>query len=225
MATFANREAIPGLTEILNGNKDEFLVLYNKYLQFVRCLVISLVRLRPNCETEDLVQDVMLKLVRGHFSALREFKGQTPEDFQGYLFLIVRNHCRTYWRRHSAELDVIADDYPQEALDEVDPDPEEEDDDDQPKFHHRFTSPVHSAMYRELWDLTLEAMEELPERENAVLQMKGLGMKDREIASDLGIPAGTVATSVNRGRKRLKEVTRQRYPVFEKQGLDAWLPG
>jgi RNA polymerase sigma-70 factor (ECF subfamily) len=139
-------------------------------------------RLFPD-DTDDLVQDVMLRLVQ----ALPHLRDTRLEAARAFVSRTVRSVCIDEWRRRALR--------PRPAdLTKVDP------------IDARAAAPEDSAIGAESRESVRRAWNGLPERERTILKLRfhdGLGF--REIAEVLGVPQGSVAGWYARALAALRE--------------------
>ena len=139
-------------------------------------------RLFPQ-DSDDVVQDVMLKLVQ----SLPRMRDERVEATRAFVSRTVRSVCIDEWRRRAQR--------PRAAgLAHVDvPDP-------------AAAAPVQSAIGMESRASVRRAWDSLPERERTILKLRfdeGLGF--REIGEILGVPQGSVAGWYSRALASLRE--------------------
>ena len=136
---------------------------------------------RNEQDAQDAVQEACLR-------AFRFFPSFHGGDARAWLMKIVRNACYT-WLHANRPLQKAAEfDENLTPPDSCPPDPE--------KVLLRGDSSV----------LLRKALEKLPPNFREVLILRELeGMSYREIANITGIPAGTVMSSLSRGRDRLRQ--------------------
>jgi RNA polymerase sigma-70 factor (ECF subfamily) len=124
----------------------------------------------------DLVQETITRAIK----AFPDFRGDSPEQAERWLFGIARNvHLQEVSRQVGIRLrqDVAAE---------------------LARFMHR------PAELAQLSDI-LAALGELPLGQLEVLRLWLEGHTIREIAGELDLPDGTVATRIHRARRRLRE--------------------
>ncbi len=136
---------------------------------------------RNDQDAQDAVQEACLR-------AFRFFPSFRGGNARGWLMQIVRNACYTWLQanrplQEAGEFDenlIPPDSYP--------PNPEE------------------AVLQNDSSTLVRKALENLPPNFREVLILRELeGMSYREIATITGIPAGTVMSSLSRGRDRLRQ--------------------
>src|ERR1700752_348039 len=135
---------------------------------------------RNEQDAQDAVQEACLR-------ALRFFPTFRGGDSRAWLMKIVRNACYT-WLRANRPLQEAAE-FDEKLIppDPCVPNPED-------------------ALLLDCGTLVRRALEKLPPNFREVLILRELeGMAYREIADITGIPAGTVMSSLSRGRDRLRQ--------------------
>lgn len=133
---------------------------------------------------EDIVHDVFLKLWDKQVFLLPD------EDLKRILYVAVRNACLDYLRRLNKEQEVIDRRAIQLKLDELD----------------FFESSDELFMRKDMLDLLMKKVGELPERTQEVFRMSYLkGMKAAEIADQLDISVRTVENLLYRSLLYLRK--------------------
>lgn len=133
---------------------------------------------------EDIVHDVFLKLWDKQVFLLPD------DELKRILFVAVRHACVDYLRRLSKEQEIIDRRALQLKLEELD----------------FFESSDELFMRKDLLDLLMKKVEELPERTREVFRMSYLeGLKAAEIAERLGISVRTVENLLYRSLLYLRK--------------------
>jgi RNA polymerase sigma-70 factor (ECF subfamily) len=136
---------------------------------------------RNDIDAEDIVQDSCVR-------ALRYFGNYRGGDARAWLLTIVRNACYRWLRKNRAGAPVT-------AFDE--------------EIHSgRVEAPNPEAILLKRADghLLELAMSQLPDRFREVLVLRELeGLSYREIAGVMGVPVGTVMSSLSRARERFRQ--------------------
>jgi RNA polymerase sigma-70 factor (ECF subfamily) len=157
----------------------------------------------PGAHTEDLAQEVFLRLYR----ALPEFRGEAA--LSTYLYRIVVNVAQDEWKRRKREREHIA------------PEPIFEDESDAGAWIENFAgdnlsgeharTPEQLMVDAQVAEIVDAALMQLPETERAVLVLYHQEERSYEgIAEALGLPINTVRTHLHRGRKRLSAMVKVR---------------
>ena len=137
---------------------------------------------RNEQDAEDVVQEAYLR-------AFRFFAGFRSGDARAWLMKIVRNTCYTWLHANRPLQDAAEFDENLFPPDSRAPNPEE------------------VALQNDGGTLVRKALEKLPANFREVLILRELeGMSYREIAEITGMPAGTVMSSLSRGRDRLRQI-------------------
>lgn len=132
---------------------------------------------------KDTVQEVILKLIEDDRRALKKYNGDYA--LATWLSTITKNHISSYFRKNKHKFEEL--DESRDGLSLITPTFE--------KFEQKFQRLL------ALGSGTLMPVEE------ECLELKYLiGNTQKEIADILGIPQNTVASHINRGKKKLKEV-------------------
>ncbi len=142
----------------------------------------------------DATQDAFIKA----YQRLHQLRGT---HFRSWLLRIVTNTCYDLLRRRARR--------PTQSLEAS----EDQDPDHLPRWQSQQESPEEFALRREIGDAIQEGLLHLsPEYRSVVILSDIEGMNYEEIAHTLGIPVGTVKSRLSRGRARLRDYLRARYP-------------
>jgi RNA polymerase sigma factor (sigma-70 family) len=148
------------LRQIAQGDRVAFQVLYTAYFPFVQQYV-SLFEPSKN-SLDDLTQDVFVRIW------LKRTQLENVESFKGYLFMITRNVTLNFLRAIKVAQKIKNLDDSREALTSNDMESE--------------------LLFRQYYQMALEAMELLPPGRRKVLKMSiDDGLSLNEIASELNI--------------------------------------
>lgn len=167
------------VSRCLSGDQAAFTFLVNKYKEMICAYAYH--KVGNHQEAEDIAQEVFIKAYR----KLGQLK--SPHKFQSWLYTIVSNECKMWFRKHSKECeksihleDVSADEFTELAM------------------------RTHSD---EEVKLTVKnAMKTLPADNQLVLSLYYMSdLSVREIASFMGISSNTVKGKLHRARKQLGE--------------------
>jgi RNA polymerase sigma-70 factor, ECF subfamily len=135
--------------------------------------------MRNEHDAEDVVQEASLR-------AFRYFRTFTGGDGRAWFLRIVRNTCAG-WRGH--RFNALSDPF------------------DEEQHHSAQAASDPEALLLQTDDATLiaRAMQNLPDRLHQVLVLRELeGLSYRELADVMGIPMGTVMSSLSRARHALR---------------------
>ena len=139
-------------------------------------------------EAEDLTQDIFLKI----FKALNTFDRRA--NFQTWIVSISRNLCIDHYRSVRKERETMARDVDASQL--------------MPASRER--SPLGELEQLDLRHRIREALAELPPTLREAVVLRDLQeFSYQEIASQLGLPEGTVKSRINRGRLELARQLRR----------------
>jgi RNA polymerase sigma-70 factor, ECF subfamily len=138
-------------------------------------------------DADDIFQDVWLRVVRSA-------RAYDPEQrFTAWLFTIAWNQVRTHWRRLKEQQSLCTDDGSDRLADECAP---------TPRADERLLEAERGERLRRLIGL-------LPDRlAEAVCLRYFEELSEKEMASRLGIPVGTVKSRLHHGIKRLSPLVR-----------------
>jgi RNA polymerase sigma factor (sigma-70 family) len=200
-----------------------------EYLQTLRELLVSEAaklmarRVRDGLayDPEDLVQDTFVKILNGNGRAILDYKGKC--SIKSYLKKIMTNIYKDLWRRldHNTE----------GTLERYEPSENNNGNSDQTseqicqwgdtidnevgdgsggcsalRWSGWSVRPDRQLEWKERADLVQKAIADTGKRYAVVLEPMFEGLKYREIAKELGAPAGTVAIHIKRGRDILKRI-------------------
>jgi RNA polymerase sigma factor (sigma-70 family) len=140
---------------------------------------------RNKQDAEDVVQEAYLR-------AVRFFPGFRGGDARAWLMKIVRNTCYTWLHANRLLHDATEFDEDLSPPDVSTPNPEE------------------VVLQNDNGSLVRQALEKLPPKFREVLILRELeGLSYEDIANIMGIPTGTVMSSLSRARSRLRQTLRR----------------
>ncbi len=175
------------IRSVLNGHRDDFRQLVEKYQQRVFRLVIGFVHDKE--EAEDITQEVFLRA----WQSLNKFRGES--SFSTWLHKIAVNICLNYSRKKSANRLVtrISSFF----------DPEHEKEIQIPLYEDNAEEIIikeeHSAWLK-------RALDSLPENQRtAIILSKYDDLPQKEIASVMNLTEGAVEALIQRAKKNLRE--------------------
>lgn len=153
--------------------------------EFYRPLVSFAMKYTDNqVISEDLVQDLFVTLLE------RDISYSSYSGFKTFLYNTIRNGCMDYLRHRCVE---------QKYIDHLTGSEKKEDELDD------------KIMKEELYQMLINAIDELPRRCREVLELHMKGLKNEDIAKELGLSILTVKTQKKRAivylRKKLTGVT------------------
>ncbi|MCC8153554.1 MAG: RNA polymerase sigma-70 factor [Tannerellaceae bacterium] len=147
------------------------------YLEYTPQLIRFAEKFVAGFYAEDIVQDVFLKLWDKQIFKLPE------NELKRILFVSVRNACIDYLRKINLEQEIIDKRALQLKIEEL----------------HFFESSEELFMQKNLLELLLKKVEELPERSQEIFRLSYLeGMKSTVIAEQLNISVRTVENHLYR---------------------------
>ena len=170
---------------------------YRPYLiGLARVLLASAGPVRNKIDASDLVQDVML---RAH-ERKKQFIGETPEEFMGWLRQILKNELIDK-ERHFLRKKRDA------ALEEVYQETINKSDDRMVRIHVlKQTSPSQYVARHERQLLLAKALETLPEDQRTAVELRHLGdWSQEQLAEFMNRTKASVAGLLRRGLKALRE--------------------
>jgi RNA polymerase sigma-70 factor (ECF subfamily) len=166
------------IREAIGGNEKAFRAILERHYT----LIYSVVRgvLGVSGETEDVVQDVFIKI----FRALPDFRGESR--LSTWIYRIARNEALNARGRSTRQF-VPLDDCADVGTDQGNPET-------------GYRRKVHAEQIERL-------MQRLDERERVVLELRYRGEKSyEEIAEMMEIPLGTVKTHIYRAKHSLRRM-------------------
>lgn len=132
---------------------------------------------------EDILSKTLLKLYEG---GLQQFRGSSVGELVAYLKQVIRNEALTFIRHQSREV--------------MDPEAGINIPSDNPA-----AMPMDVIADEECLKILEHIVSLLPKRERELFLMKSRGMKEREIATQVGSPSGTIASWISRMIKQIQE--------------------
>ncbi|HZF37779.1 MAG TPA: sigma-70 family RNA polymerase sigma factor [Blastocatellia bacterium] len=148
-------------------------------------------------EIEDLVQDVLLKLIEDNYRRLRSFANRSK--IETWLHTVVRHHVGLYlWKRQWEKENVNLGDLSLDAL---------------------IYQPVQEEVLidEDEWKVLNAIISGLPERKRLLLRLVILGLKPEEIAEEMGIKIGSVYAEKSALFKEIRELLEVRQSCLAKQ--------
>lgn len=159
---------------------DGFGKLYDYYLPKVHAFVAS--KVSNSDDAEDLTSEIFIKVLQN----IHQFEWRGI-PFGGWLFKIARNTLNTYYAHHAKTATADIEDIYGLAEDE------------------EKVSPHKQAAKNELAEKVKEVMQELPEREVTVVQLKFFSqLNNREIMHATGLSESNVAIILFRTLRKIK---------------------
>jgi len=174
------------VSAVVAGDGAAFETLVHRYQ---RKIYNTVLRLTGDAnESEDLTQEVFLKLYRG----LASFRGES--SFSTYVYRVASNTAVDWLRKRGPQTLSLTDEYEDgESMEHALPDPA--------------PSPDEKMSLDERRRALSEAIAALPDHQRLVLVLREVdGLSYQEIASVTGIGEGTVKSRINRARKNLKKM-------------------
>ncbi len=174
------------------GDERAFELLMNRHMPFVVSFLSG--RTDSDQDTEDLCQEVFLAAFRRLDSL------QFPDKFGAWTIQIARNKLKDYyrWRGHRPRIVSVGSPGDEDGCEWMNRQPA------------RTPGPSDLAIGAEIRYCIVQAMEQLSERERAVLVPRLLGReKTASIAKRLGLRESTVRGRLLRGTKRLRKLLKR----------------
>jgi RNA polymerase sigma-70 factor (ECF subfamily) len=168
------------------GDRLAIETLIHRYQNYVYRLCFLV--MRNEQDAEDMTQETFIRA----FRALPKFEIREGKNFEGWLYRIAVNACRSRMRRKWYQVLPWPDPAPSLVSE-----PEEQ--------------PDRMLMQGEARQEMLEAIDSLGEKHRLVVILRYYtGLSNEEIAEVLSIPSGTVRSRLHVARKRLKKVLKER---------------
>ena len=169
--------------EILSGDEAAFSRLIRKYQKSVHALAWR--KIGDFHDAEEITQDTFLQVYK-KLSTLKN-----PDQFAGWLYVIANRHCIAWMRKRKSTV---------QSLEETSVKETEKSD------YERYVSEQREAEAIERrYELVEKLLEKLPESERTVVTLYYLGeMTLKEIGNFLGVSVNTIASRLQRARKRLR---------------------
>ncbi|MBN1657938.1 MAG: sigma-70 family RNA polymerase sigma factor [Anaerolineae bacterium] len=162
----------------------EALILRHQNYVYRLCFLV----MRNEQDAEDMTQETFIRA----FRALPRFEVREGKNFEGWLYRIAVNACRSRMRRKWYQVLPWPEPAPTIAGE-----PEEQ--------------PDRVLMQGEARQEMLSAIDSLGEKHRLVVILRYYaGLSNEEIAEVLSIPSGTVRSRLHMARKRLKKVLKER---------------
>lgn len=177
--------------ETLNGSQAAFQALIEKYQQRIFRLLQRFTRGQAH-ETEDLAQDVFLKV----FKRLHTF--QFESAFYTWLYRIAMNTATDHvQRKRRSPVQSVEDPIIYE------------------KGESERSNPGRGMMEREFGKVAHEVLEKMPEKYRLILQLREFEeLSYDEIAKILGCALGTVESRLFRAREKFRSILIRLYPEY-----------
>lgn len=173
--------------EILNGHKDHYRILVERYSPMVFHVVRRFEK--DEDEVEELAQQIFVKA----FEKLEQFAMKSK--FSSWLYSVAFNHCRDYSRnirRSNCRFSELEDDYLEK------------------KFLDSHT-PIDSVEKNEWLDLLKESLQKLASDYSEPFLLKYRdGLSYEVISERTGVSVGALKVRVHRARKQLKTMIEQK---------------
>ena len=169
--------------EILSGDEAAFSRLVQKYQRSVHALAWR--KIGDFHYAEEITQDTFLQVYK-KLSTLKN-----PSQFAGWLYVMVNRHCIA-WMRKRRPIVQSLEETPVKETEKSD--------------YERYVSEQREAEAIECrYEIVEQLLEKLPESERTIVTLYYLGeMTLKEIGNFLGVSVNTIASRLQRARKRLQ---------------------
>lgn len=176
------------IDEILNGNKEKYVLLMKKYNQ--RLYRICRSYLKDEAEIEDVMQDAYIKA----YQNLSSFQGRA--QFSTWLTRILINECLMRLKKMK-RISLVNNDEKSEAMNFTDK-----------------KNPETESMNKELKNLLETAIDALPEKYRSIFVMREVEkMSIEETSKTLELTESNVKVRLNRAKEMLRNSLMNTYPV------------
>lgn len=173
------------------GDATAFAEFVKKYYGLLHYLVAR--RIPNDAEHEDIIQEVLLKFHR--LNLFEKFKGETEEEFRGYVARICLNTLFTSLKSQKTENDALVYVAPEDLENIGIADPA--------------NTQLNSVIDAEIMARLTKEIAMLPEAYRDIINLRLLGNSNQEIAGILRKPKGTIdsynARAIEILRQKLKE--------------------
>lgn len=164
--------------EYLNGEKDAFEILYNKYKNKIKYFVFNIVK--DYEKAEDITQDVFLYVL--------EHKLREGYSFKYYIFLVAKSRALNYKNMEKRRTDINEKYLFKEA-------------------ENKKQDIVDIIEREENKKKIIEAINELDDKyKNAIYLVKIEGLSYKETSQILGISLSNIKVLIHRGKKELRKI-------------------
>ena len=183
------------IQKILNGEKDAFSQIVNKYRHALYGVVFKMINNKD--EADDIVQETFIKA----FSSIKTF--DTKYSFATWLFKIATNNCIDHLRKR--KIYSI-------SINSTVSDEEGENDIGLPDLTYEADRNIIEEQKKKLIE---DAINSLPEKYAVVVRMRHQEDKTyEEVAKELNIPVGTVKAHIFRGREMLNKYLKDKRAFY-----------
>lgn len=169
---------------------DYFLCIYERYENRLLRYIQHITKVSPE-QAEDILQDAFIKI----WQNLRGFDPRLK--LQSWIYRIVHNETISYWRKAHSNNSIKKVKFDEKILQE---------------------RPIANSFFEDLEEKEKQLndiMKLLPVSYRTVLLLKYIeGMSYQEISDVLKIPEGTVATRINRAKKRFSKLASDKHINF-----------
>jgi RNA polymerase sigma factor (sigma-70 family) len=181
----------------LKGKEEAWHSFVSHYGKVVRGCLLGYFRGNAQ-KIDDVTQQVFIKLWK---AGLRDFRGTNRFQFLSYLKQITINEAKTYFRSTTRQDKEVS----------LTPDASSGDDDvSVADVASDAPNPEESTIVAERIEILTNHIHDLSLEQQQIFLMKLKGFKDWEIAQQLAIPGGTVASSYSRIIERLKKAVKRK---------------
>ncbi|WP_336725891.1 RNA polymerase sigma factor [Paraflavisolibacter sp. H34] len=166
------------ILQVAEGNEAAFRQLFDHYWDHIYSVAFALTKSSPLAE--EIVQDVFLKIW------IRREQLPAIDKFDGYLFMVARNHIYNELRKKTAEQPFV------DHLEQY--------------FLETSALPEQQLLLKETKQLILKAVAQLPAQQRAVYELsRNEGLDHARIAEKLGISKLTVKSHMTKALQAIRQ--------------------
>ena len=175
------------LVKLTLENQDHFLHIVNRYETKLLSFILRISNVSAE-EAKDLLQDVFIKV----YQNLNDFDPSLK--FSSWIYRITRNHVISHYRKNKNKQTLLSSEVNDEILNNLIGD-------------FDITKEVdHQILTKNI----LDVLNQIDDKYKEVIVLKYFEQKSYEEISDIiKKPKGTVATYLNRGKRKFKEIFKQ----------------
>jgi RNA polymerase sigma-70 factor (ECF subfamily) len=189
------------LVQLSLENKEAFYYLVKRYEDKLLRYINRLTNIHTD-EAEDILQDIFIKVYRN----LNGFDQNL--SFSSWIYRIAHNEIINHYHRNKRRLAMTVSEGNQDELNSL-----TEIINEDPNSHEQLIAQENALKIRDILD-------ELPEKYREVLILFFLEeMSYNEISDVLRKPPGTIATLINRGKKKFKKIALKNNLITDAQSL------
>lgn len=181
-------------TKLQKGEPEAFESIFK--LIYPRLISYCKLFIKSNAQAEDLVQECFVQLWQKRNSIV------PSQSIESFLFVMLKHRCLNFLRDDPTM--ILKDDITSLKTRDL-----------QQLFEIDFTGTENKTVEEELLDALMEEIEKLPEKRKLVfIKSKFEGMKNKEIAAQLGISIKTVEKHLHQAKEQIQKELTAKYPLY-----------